>query len=297
MSAPVAPKDYRVEGFITNAEAKRREKAETDEAVPKPELSKPARNYVDLHRHAALRADMLGQSGLALRLIVAHMIAESPLWQVEADPQRAAKPEIAESLAANNGQQVFERERAAIAEMWGLEAESILSHRAHYEPRPCIGDIFARLQSLTDEDILRVLTFLMAESLSANSPLIDTLGQELGTDMRQHWQPDRTFFVLIRGEQVLNAMVGEYAGTHAAAEHLTATAKTQRSILTACVDGIHTTADADWLTDPDLGHRGSGCGVWGDQCVVFAPACKGPSCVDALLPLKPPALRYRSTVP
>lgn len=86
-------------GYITNAEAKRREKAaQRTTAAPKPELTKAAQNYVDLHRHAAVRADLLDNSGIALRLVAAHMMAGSSLWQVETDPQKAAKPESAESL-------------------------------------------------------------------------------------------------------------------------------------------------------------------------------------------------------
>ena len=63
------------EGYLTNAEATRREKAENGD-LPKsqPELTKAAQNYVDLHRHAAVRADLLKDSGTALRMIAAHMI-------------------------------------------------------------------------------------------------------------------------------------------------------------------------------------------------------------------------------
>lgn len=225
------------EGYITSAEAKRREKAE---AAPteKPELTKAAQNYVDLHRHASVRADMLGQSGLALRLIAAHMIAGSSLWTVEREPQKAAKPEIAESVEASPAQQAFDTERDAIAKLLGIDTAQILPERgAWHVIRPDMGKMLAHLMSLGDADVLRILTFLMADSLSLNSPIIDALAQELGTDMSQHWQPEETFFDLIRDKQVLNAMVSDYVGQTAAAEHITATAKTQRAILTACLNG------------------------------------------------------------
>jgi hypothetical protein len=38
----------------------------------------------------------------------------------------------------------------------------------------------------------------MADSLSAHSPVIDELAQTLGTKMSNCWQPDDTFFALIR---------------------------------------------------------------------------------------------------
>ncbi|MEP5730850.1 MAG: ParB/RepB/Spo0J family partition protein [Sulfitobacter sp.] len=237
------------EGYITNAEAKRRDKAESGATpAPKPELTKAAQNYVDLHRHAAVRADLLGQGATALRLIAAHMIAGSSLWQVEADPQKVAKPEIAESLENNTGHQAMEAERAAIKELLGLaDEDGLLGSRAVYTPRPCITDVFAKLQSVKDADVLRVLTFLMADSLSVRSPLINSLGAELETEMAAHWQPDVTFIDLIRDKQVLNAMVGELAGENAAKEHVTATAKTQKAILNACLDGTRKAATENWM--------------------------------------------------
>lgn len=235
------------EGYITNAEAKRREKTDTA-PVEKPELTKAAQNYVDLHRHAALRADLLGQSGLALRLIAAHMLAGSSLWTVEREPQKAAKPEIADSLEASTVQQAFDTERAAIAELLGIDTAQILPERdAWHVIRPDMGKMLTHLMTLTEDDLLRILTFLMADSLEITSPIIDDLAQELGTDMSKHWQPDETFFALIRDKQVLNAMVGEYAGQTAAAEHITATAKTHRAILTACLDGTRTSANPNWM--------------------------------------------------
>jgi len=234
-------------GYITSAEAKRREKADTAPAE-KPELTKAAQNYVDLHRHAAVRADMLGQSGMALRLIAAHMIAGSSLWQIEREPQKAAKPEIAESLEASTAQQVFDAERDAIAKLLGIDTEQILPERgAWHVIRPDMGKMLSHLMTLSDDDLFRILTFLMAESLEITSPIIDDLAQELGTDMSSHWQPEETFFALIRDKQVLNAMVSDYAGQSAAAEHTISTAKTQRAILTACMDGTRTPADPNWM--------------------------------------------------
>lgn len=235
------------EGYLTRAEVKRREAANKGEAPPKPELTKPARNYVDLHRHAAVRSDLLAHQGLALRLIAAHMLAGSSLWRVEADPQRTAKPEIAESLAGNKGQQAFEAEREAISTLLGLpEAPSILYDWYTGEPRPDIDEVFGCLQELPDADILRILTCLMAESLSVDNPLTDDLGTLMGTDMRDHWQPDQTFFDLVRDKVVLNAMVGEWAGDSAAKEHVTATAKTQRGILISCMCGLRKPVTEDW---------------------------------------------------
>ena len=55
------------------AREKAKESGETDEAeaVNKPELTKAMQNYLDLHRHSAVRTALLADSGIALRLVVA----------------------------------------------------------------------------------------------------------------------------------------------------------------------------------------------------------------------------------
>ncbi|MEO0486257.1 MAG: ParB N-terminal domain-containing protein [Pseudomonadota bacterium] len=229
------------EGYITNAEAKRRKKAakgKDAQKAEKPELTKPALNYVDLHRHATVRADLLGHSSVALRVIAAHMLAGSDLWHVGAEPQRAAKPEFAASLEQNKGQERVEGEREAIAALMDCEL---------HDGYTAIADIFGKLQSLSDEEVLRVLTYLMAETLSVHSPLIDTLGQTMETKMRDYWAPDETFFGLVRDKEILNAMVGEYAGEVSALGNSTEPAKTQRSILNSCSNGARTPADPMWV--------------------------------------------------
>ncbi|WP_439603869.1 ParB/RepB/Spo0J family partition protein, partial [Shinella sp.] len=58
------------EGYISTKEARRRERGEAsqDDEPARPEVSAPIQNYIDLHRHAAVRADLAGQPSLALRL-------------------------------------------------------------------------------------------------------------------------------------------------------------------------------------------------------------------------------------
>ncbi|WP_432214661.1 hypothetical protein, partial [Salmonella enterica] len=60
------------EGYITTKEARQRAKGETDTPKPvRPEVSSALGNYIDLHRHAAVRASLLSEPGMALRMMVA----------------------------------------------------------------------------------------------------------------------------------------------------------------------------------------------------------------------------------
>ena len=92
----------------------------------KPELSKPLQNYLDLHRHAAVRAVLIGHHGTALRMLVAHLVVGSDLVRVMPDPERALKEETAHSVTSTVSQKTFEQESEAIAKLLGLrEGEAI----------------------------------------------------------------------------------------------------------------------------------------------------------------------------
>jgi ParB family chromosome partitioning protein len=238
------------EGYLTQAEARRNAKGgagDTDKPE-RPETTKAMDNYLQLHRHAAVRADLLSRPNNALCLIAAHMIAGSSLWTVEADPQRAAKEEIADSLEANKAQQAFEAERGEIASLLMLDdPASLMTNRGTYAPSPQLADIYATLTGLTQNDVLRILTFLMANSLEAGSEMVESLASAFQTDMQAPWSIDETFFDLLRDKEAINGMVAEIAGETAAKENITATAKTQKAIIKTCLDGSRPVKIEGWM--------------------------------------------------
>lgn len=87
------------EGYLTRAEARRAARGEPIDngAKPaRPEITSAMQTYVDLHRHAAVRAAMVEHSGVALRVMVAHAIIGSPLWTVRPDAQSTRNDEVRE---------------------------------------------------------------------------------------------------------------------------------------------------------------------------------------------------------
>jgi ParB family chromosome partitioning protein len=72
------------EGYLTRKEARRAASGDTPEGPKpqRPELTSTLQTYVDLHRHAAVRAALLTRPEVALRLMVAHAIVGSHLWTV-----------------------------------------------------------------------------------------------------------------------------------------------------------------------------------------------------------------------
>eukprot|EP00873_Tetraselmis_striata_P002220 jgi/Tetstr1/422484/TSEL_013322.t1 len=241
------------EGWITDTEARRRERArdagDGADAPGRPELTKAMQNYLALHRHAAVRLDLLSNQGLALRVATAQIIAGSALWQVHADPQRANSEAIAQSLPDNTAHTAFDAERQEIRTLLGLEksnADMLVCRKADYGRGHDLADIFGRLCGLNDDTVRRIFTFAVAETLCCGSGLVEALGDRLGTDMRNHWTPDETFFDLLRDKDAINAMVEEVAGKYTAEAHTASTAKVQKSIIRQHLDGSRKPRKTDW---------------------------------------------------
>ncbi|TIU42802.1 ParB/RepB/Spo0J family partition protein [Mesorhizobium sp.] len=225
------------EGWLSRKEARRArdqsEGSEQEEIAAKPsrpELSGPMQNYVDLHRHAAVRAAMLDHPGTALRLMVAHAIAGSGLWQVRCEPQRTANETIAASLAACKAEAAFAEKRRAALALLGQpddEATVVGRHSDGYDP----AHVFARLLTLSDDDVMRVLTIVMAETLEAGNAVVEALGHHLNVDMGACWQADDAFFELLRDKEIANVMLADIGGKIVADGNVAEKVKTQKKII------------------------------------------------------------------
>jgi ParB family transcriptional regulator, chromosome partitioning protein len=239
------------EGQLPRKEARRRLKSPDGEttAVAKPEITKALANYLDLHRHAAVRTSLLDHGDIALRLAVAQIIAGSRLWQIEADPRKTVKAETADSLEVNKAELRFSEQRGKIRELLGMEKvtdETLVYRKEDWERSHDLHAVFARLLSLDEAQVMEVLTFIVAETLPSGSAMVEALGRFLGVDMARFWEPDETFFNLLCDKEAINAMLGDIAGKSVADGNLTATAKAQKKIIRDCLDGTRQPAKTDW---------------------------------------------------
>ncbi len=188
---------------------------ENPQPVPmRPELTAPLRRYLDLHRHAAVRARLLGHPWVALRLLLAHAIAGSGLWTVRCERQRADKEETGRSVASSRAQALFDENRRAMLTQLGFDPET-----------PTLFDdggntsltfIFEVLLLLTDEELLALVPVVVGETLEAGSEAIEPLGLLLNVEAGELWHADDAFFALVRDRKVLTAIVEEVAGPEAA---------------------------------------------------------------------------------
>jgi ParB family chromosome partitioning protein len=174
---------------------------------------------------------LLASPDTALRLLVAHALASSGNWNVKADPQRTRSEEIRASIEQSPAQAAFDTERAAIETLLALPENDRDGDDAR------TGRVFARLLALSDADVQRIAAFVMAETLAAGSTAVETVGAVLKVDSSSHWQPDSTFFDLIRERATINAMVAEVAGKDVAKGNLAEKTATQKQIVRDSLEG------------------------------------------------------------
>ncbi|WP_334418997.1 MULTISPECIES: hypothetical protein [unclassified Bradyrhizobium] len=203
----------------------------------KSELTKAAENYLALHRHAIVRAELLAHPVVALRLAAAHMIAGSPLWSVKPDPQRADKEATAKSVAESPAQAALQAERDAVLDLLQLEKSHYGTLTRGNGDAFTGASLFARLLALPDEAVLRVIALAMAETLAAGSALTEAAGLAIKPEVTRWWKLDDTFLDLLRDRAAINAMLSELAGQAVAEANLSEPSKVQKKIIQDCLSG------------------------------------------------------------
>ena len=241
------------EGWLTTkeAKAKRRAKASKDDPATdgkpvRPELTNPAQNYIELHRHAAVRHALLSHPRVALRLMVAHAIGGSALWRTEADPQATRKEETAQSVAKSKAEAALAGERKEVLKLLGLPAHGHSVVRSNGDDYRVV-ELFAALVKLSDDDVMRVLAIVMAETLESGTAVVEALGTHLKVDTRDYWEADDAFFDLLRNKAAVNAMLRHIGGKAVADANVSATTKVQKKIVRDFITGDGRKKVEGWL--------------------------------------------------
>lgn len=248
------------EGYISTKEAKKLAKGEPVEKPVRPEVTGTLQDYIDLHRHAAVRAKLADAPGVVLRVAVAHMIAGSPLWRVQVEPQRAASDAVTESVEVSASEALFDEKRRAIIALLGFDPET-----------PTIiggGEggataLLPKLLKLDESQVLAILSIVMGETLDARSDMVDALGQHLAVDMAPVWQADDALLDAIRDREVLTAMIEEVAGRTVAEANAKESGKVLRGVLKDCLAGTNGRAKVEgwvprWMRFPASGYTTRG---------------------------------------
>ena len=240
------------EGFVGRREAEKARRAargetEVEPVKPaRPEVSSSMQTYIDLHRHAAVRATLADHPGAALRLMVAHVIAGSHLFRVQPDPQRSGSDGIAESIENAPAEAAFDAKRRAVLALLDLDAEAA-TVVGRFGDGYATAELFARLLTLTDDQIFDVIAVAMGESLEAGSMVVEAVGLHLGVDMAALWQPDAAFFELIRDKSIVNALLADIGSEAVASANADEKVKVQKELIRDFIDGTNGRPKTDWL--------------------------------------------------
>ena len=233
------------EGYLTLKEARRRLEgggnvSSSDSGKPfattRPEITAAMTSYIDLHRHAAVRAALATQPHVALRVMVAHAICGSPLWGVRVQDQRSRNEAITESIETSVAEARFDERRRAVLGVFGFDPDEPSVTLGH-EPRNGSSGLFLRLLELPDAVVMEVLGVIMAETLASGTGLIETIGLHLDIKMADYWTADSAFYDLIRDREVLTAILSEVGGDTLAQAHAAEKTKTPKSVINDCLTG------------------------------------------------------------
>jgi len=238
-------------GYLTQTEARRQSKRACDdspESEPvKPEMSGPLAEYVLLHRHGVAQASLLKRPAIALRLMIAHAMTGSALWDVRAHECRTRKPETRVSVETSKAAGEVQAVGAKVENLFEDKGANSNARRNSDSYR--LVEIFAALLQMSDEDVFDVVAYVMSETLEAGGSVVEAILHVCEADPAAYWQPDEAFWNLVRDKRAINAMVEEIGSKTLADECHTDTAKFQKQLITNRIDGVDCEPNSEWRPD------------------------------------------------
>lgn len=293
------------EGYLSRKAAGRARRnsgsGATEGKVARPELTSAIGDYVNLHRHAAVRAALIGHGHVALRLMAAHAIAGSRLFRVSPEPQTARSDALRESVETSVGETVFDSERRSVLGLLGFCAddpsviggsfEATQDDQENGVARDPLSAVFARLLTLSDKDVLRVVTIVMGEALASGSPVIEALGLHMQVDMANWWEADTVFLELVRDREVLGALLDDVGGSAVAVANAGEKTKVLRTLVQDHLGGANGRDKKDrwvplWMQFPPSAYTGRGGVPTVDaHALIRADQARGADGTTPILPL------------
>ena len=207
-------------------------------------MSGPLAEYILLHRHAAAQASLATSPAIALRLMVAHAMAGSALWDVRPFELRARKDETQASVESGVSVAALAEATAQIDALFKALNVSPALRRNGDDYRLC--ELFSALLAMSDGEVLQVLATVMARTLEAGNGIVEAVLHVCGTDLSAAWKPDEAFFDLTKDKRAINAMIGDIATLSLADSCRAETGKAQKQVLANRISGEGCEANPDW---------------------------------------------------
>jgi ParB family transcriptional regulator, chromosome partitioning protein len=215
----------------------------TPQALDRPELSGPLANSLDSVRLATVRAALLTKPQIALRLLLAQLVAGAQHISIKPEPMAPASAEIADAINALPTCTALDKARSKALDLLGCDTTAHSMIQGHAPHNTDTLRVFARLLELDAKEIDSVLAELVAETLAMGTALVDAAGVELSVTVEKAWTPDDIFFDLIRDRAVAAAILAEVAPDRPALSPTT----TDKEIKSRIRDALKVRpADAPW---------------------------------------------------
>jgi ParB family transcriptional regulator, chromosome partitioning protein len=237
------------EGWLKAAEARKAKTATasgeaTGEADTRPEMSGPMADYVGLHRHAAAQASLIRNPAIAMRLMAAHALCGSSLWNVRLHSPGAVKEATLSSVEGGSAAAEFGAARDSVVALFeALGAAVPRRNGDNY----LLCETFAALLAMSDAEVMQVTALAMAETLESSGPVVEAALHACGTHPAEFWKPDKAFFDLLRDKRVITAFIADAVSPETAREAGDATTKAQKAQLAEALAARETSLDSAWL--------------------------------------------------
>jgi ParB family transcriptional regulator, chromosome partitioning protein len=151
------------------------------------------------------------------------------LWSVKPEPMKPAKSEIGASVAANPATIAFDERRKELLSFCGFEEDRSELVRPNGDDYS-LAHLFASLLRLPEDDVLRLLALAMAETLACGTATAEATAMITNATLND-WRPDATFFDLLGGKDVVQAMLADIASPAVADGNKGETTKVQKGVI------------------------------------------------------------------
>jgi ParB family chromosome partitioning protein len=236
--------------------------------------------YIDLHRHAAVRAAAAAARGRAAADGRAHDCRLASVSRDARTRKQRATTRCAErrNLARRDACSTSSAARC-LAVLGPFDPEAPTVTGGNGDDHALVA-VFVRLLDVPEPALLEVIAIVMGEALAAGSAAVEAVGMELGVAMADWWQADDAFFELIRDKEVLAAIVGETAGAAVASANAGEKTKALKQIARDCLDGTNGRAKVErwvprWMAFPPAAYTARG-GVGTVRAAAMAEAARLP---------------------
>jgi ParB family transcriptional regulator, chromosome partitioning protein len=219
------------------------------DAPERAEMTISLANYVDNIRLSAVRAKLLTQPGVALPLLLAHLIAGNTTnITTRAEPAQKLTAAAEAAVAAMESETALTDARERALALIGIDLKGTLVGQ-RYKGATAL-QLFEKLMRVNARDLRFIMCVVMAETLGLGSAIVDAAGTQMEVDATSFWTVDDAMLAFVRDREILDKALEAVAGPDVAAAHVAETGPQKRARIKASLIGAALPWCPPWLEFP-----------------------------------------------